>query len=719
MSFANLHKWVAYLIAGLGLVGLSLGGELSTPVLWGLAIAYVTSYFAEGPLIRSERYSNAWTGAVVLLLLLQLARVVMDAFTLPIMLEFAGFLQISRLFNRRTAVDYQQIAVIAFLHLIAATALSTSLVYAVVFLGFVIATPWMLALSHLRREIEGNYPGSGQGDEASSAAIRRVLASKRVVGPGFLIGTALLTLPLFAMTLAIFFMVPRVGKGFLSLQRDPGKKVAGFSSSVELGGFGVIRDDPTVVLRATPLPERANPPQQIGLRLRGTSFDRYDGQTWHRTPARPVQVRRSGAQYPLLRFPNEGRDRAMRIVLDHLDETVVFVPEHTVALSIATRYINGDERGRRITSHGPDELRYDDENELGLVYTTHVTTQPLEWPGNPMTAAELAPYLQIPKGHERVVALAKSLTAGEDTDVQRVHALLGYLQTSGQYKYTLDQPDVGKVAPLEAFLFTTKRGHCEYFSSALAIMVRAIGLPSRNVTGFIGGTYNSYGKYYALKQGDAHSWVEVYLEGSGWVTFDPTPPGALTAQRGGLVARMRELVDAMRTRWLTSVIAYDLRTQISALRDIAQWASQFRDKSSKPLRDQEDERVGGDIPWRTVSLWVLGLLALAAVVTLGRRRRGPQERPLNPNERMVVQLYRELEQALEKRGCPRPPHVTPVEHADNLRRIGFPESAQVRDITARYMEVRYGAGPLPPEEAAALKTKLVQIREGAPFKKAA
>lgn len=719
MSFAGLHKTVAYMIAGLGLIGLSLGGELSPVVLWAFSIAYFGSYFAEGTWIRSERYSNGWTAAVVLLLLLQVARGLNDGFSLPILLEFAGFLQISRLFNRRTAVDYQQIAVIAFLHLIAATALSTSLVYAAVFFGFVIATPWMLALSHLRREIEGNYPSSGQGDEAAAAAIRRVLASKRVVGAGFLVGTALLTLPLFAMTLAIFLMVPRVGKGFLSLQRDAGKKVAGFSNSVELGGFGLIRDDPTVVLRVTPLPEVPDPPQQVTLRLRGTSFDRYDGRVWHRTPSRPYPVRRSGAQYPLWRWPSEDHDAQLRIVLDHLDETVVFLPEHTIALAIPPRYVNGNETGRPVSVSGGGEVRYADDDELGLIYTTYSTNDPREASEPDLTPEQLTPYLTMPDGHERVIAYARELTRTATSDGAKVEMLLTRLQQSGQYKYTLDLPDVGTVPPLEAFLFTTKRGHCEYFSTALAIMARAVGVPSRNVTGFVGGSYNSYGKYYAIKQGDAHSWVEVFIAGHGWITVDPTPSGALSGRMEGVIMRLRELADALRTRWLTSVIAYDLRTQMNALRDLAQWSSQFRDQSDHNTEDDATTKIGGNIPWRKLGLWVLALAAIAVIYNMTRRRNAIVGRPLSNDELAVVQLYRELERALDKRGVPRPANITPLEHARTLQTLGFPEVDHVLTITNRYMQVRYGAHTLRKEEPVALKARITKIKSGTVFKKAA
>ena len=273
MSFATLHKLVAYLLSGLGLLALSLGTELEPNVVVLMFLGFVGSFFAEGRLLRHPYYAKAWTLVLAAALAFQCLRALSAEPTLAMPIEFAALLQISKLWNRRTAVDYQHIAVLAFLHLIAATVLSTSLSYAVIFIGFVIATPWMLALSQLRREIEGNYPASAPNDEKAQAAVRRVLKSRRVVGASFLISTALLAVPLFVMTLAIFVVVPRVGQGFLNLQHTRGQRVAGFGSQIELGGFGVIRDDPTVVLRVTPLPRVDEKAPRMSLRMRGTSFD--------------------------------------------------------------------------------------------------------------------------------------------------------------------------------------------------------------------------------------------------------------------------------------------------------------------------------------------------------------------------------------------------------------------------------------------------------------
>jgi protein-glutamine gamma-glutamyltransferase len=715
MSFAQLHKWVAYLISGLGLAALSLGSELSEVVLATIAIGYLTSWFAEGPMLTRPRYAQGWTVGVVVVLLLQVARGVGDTPTLAMAIEFAAFLQVSRLWNRRTAVDYQQIAVLAFLHLIAATVLSTNLSYAALFIGFVIATPWMLALSHLRREIEGNYPSGSSVDPAQRNAIERVLSSRRVVGPGFLIGTALLSVPLFAMTLAIFITIPRVGQGFLSLRRDSGQKVAGFGNQVELGGFGVIRDDPTVVVRVLPQPRIDEKAARVSLRMRGTSFDRYDGKRWTRTRHEALPLR-SGMQgmRVLRRMPDLGRDRRMQIVLDHLEEPVVFLPEGTVAITVPPRVVTGQNVRRELT-HAPGlDVRYDALDGLGLVYTAWVSRNPAEAEIVPVMPERRSDYLSVPSGHERLAELARRVVGDAKRPEDMALRIQGFLQ-HGAYSYSLQQPDVGKEWPLIAFLFKSKSGHCEYFSSAMAIMLRSVGVPARNVTGFVGGRFNPYGGYYALRQGDAHSWVEAYHEGRGWVTYDPTPAArAVAGPSDGLWADVSALVDALRTRWTTSVVGYDLRTQVGMLRKLAAWIAAHRGRGGDGREAADADSAFKLSPALKTGVQVLGALVVTAVLAwlLRRRLRSRGQRKDRPAAR-AVSLYGELERALRKRGHPRPPAVTPLEHARALQKQGFAQHADVQTVTSRYVEARFGGRPLDRAELGELRQAIDRIRRAA------
>src|SRR5260370_13822425 len=124
--------------------------------------------------------------------------------------------------------------------------------------------------------------------------------------------------------------------------------------------------------------------------------------------------------------------------------------------------------------------------------------------------------------------------------------------------YDLHSPSAGKPQPLDHFLFESHRGHCEFFSTAMALMLRAVGIPSRNVTGFVGGTWNRFGHYYAVREGDAHSWSEADLDDSAHParpTFGPTPAGAPPPMHPptGVYYYLRDLIAALSQRSSTYV----------------------------------------------------------------------------------------------------------------------------------------------------------------------
>ena len=706
MSFARLHKVITYLLSGFGLYALTLGGSLGTTAVAMLAVGWLASFFVEEPLLSNQTWIRGWTAAVVGVFALQVLRGVSGEPLLGLGIEYAGFLQVSRLFNRRTARDYQQIAVLAFLHLIAATVLSASLSYAVVFLAFVVVMPWMLALSHLRREIEGYYPAAPAGDSRAVADVRRVLASRRVIGGRFLAATALLAIPIFAMTVALFLLFPRVGMGFLSFGTGAGQPTAGFGRNVELGRFGVIRDDPTVVLRVTIPGEEA--PYDRSLRMRGTSFDHYDGQRWTRTHTGAVDIRHTREYFPIERW-REPDDATMEVVLDHLDEPVIFLPERTIGISIPPRIQGGMPVGRRVFASPGHDFRYLDDDDLGITYTAYITNDPREVRSAPLLEEDRQRYLQLPEGTERIAELARTVTGDARTDGQRAALVERYLRDSGTFTYTLQQPDTRGRDPLEVFLFDARRGHCEYFSTAMAIMLRAVGVPARNVTGFAGGRYNQYGEYYALRQGDAHSWVEAHVNGR-WVTFDPTPPARDAVHPSeGLLADVRALFDAIRTHWSRDVVGYDLRAQTQALRDIAAWFRSRGDREEQadaPADDPDTDAGGIGWPW----LAALAAALLAALVIVQRRRRGSRSDPEaeRPGAEAAA-LYRDLESALGRRGVARPPTRTPVEHAGRLEASGFDQAAAVREVTERYVAARYGGEELAAQEVAHLRTLIARV----------
>lgn len=709
MKFGSLHTIISYLLAALGLVALTLGSELSLPSAILLALAFFASMAVGPKQWNRPGYTKLWNGILLGFLAIQVGRGFLGSPILALGMEFAGFLQVSRLFHRRTAKDHQHIQTLAFLHLIAATVLSTGLDYAVVFFGFVLVTPWMLAFTHMRVEIENHYGDNEDPNvNAANPRVQRVLESKRIAGPGFLAGTAALSIPLFVVTAAFFLLFPRVGMGFLSFGGAGGRAVAGFGGNVELGDFGVIRDDPTVVVRVRPENVSANPPPYANLRLRGTSFDRYSESQWTRSLSEPERFVAELGTFPIQRAPrNTSDEQKLQMYVDPIDEPVLFLPDGTIALDVPPRVENAINVGRRLERRPGLDIRYTDGDGLPFLYTAIVARDAVGQYRDPATEEDLEKYLQLPEDPavDRVRTLTSEV-AGEGTVLERARNIEAWLSASGEFQYSLAMLDTRGRDPLEVFLFEAKSGHCEYFSTALAVMLRTQNIPARNVTGFVGGVWNDYGNYYAISQGDAHSWVEVYVDGY-WFTLEPTPAarGELPADTG-MLAELRAIIDALRTRWSQSVVGYDLQQQVSALRGFYRWLRSFRADEDEETPDRLDDESRLQLGARSsapvlVALILVGILALVAW-WLRRRRRGSHR-----EMREATSLYAELERALRSAGHERPPARTPREHAETLRDAGFHAADAVDEVTEAYLAARWGNAPL---NVDALRRRVREVR---------
>ena len=721
MRFARVHKIAAYLLAVLGLVALTTGGELGGAPSIVLIIGVIGSWFAEGPVLQSPRYVRTWNVVVVVALVIEVLRAVFLALTpLTAAVEFAALLQLSRLANRRTARDYQQITVLAMLHLIAATVLGGGLSYAACFVGFVIATPWAMTLGHLRREIEGNYLADARAGRAGVPIdVARILRSRRVVGPGLLIGSSLLSVPVFAMTALIFVLFPRIGLGIFSVRPAHANHVTGLGDQVDLTGHGTIRDDPTIVLRIEPSDLGANPPQVRTFRLRGAAFDLYDGRAWTRSNTRRDPVPRESSYFirPSLRGAPL---RSYRIVLDALEPPVVLLPVEergqTVSMQVEPRIEAGLPRYPELTRDAADEIRYPGNDDFGLVYTAVVSSSvipPL------LDGFARAMYLETPQDlPPRIRTLAHQLTDAAPTTVAKAFAVQEYLR---HFRYTLDLESGGAAQPLDDFLFRTRAGHCEYFSTAMAVMLRTVGVPTRNVTGFLGGTYNRYGRFYAVRQGDAHSWVEIYDEARGWLTFDPTPPAREVApNRSGTFTELDAMIEAMRVRWRRYIVSFDLGTQARMASQIYRFFEGTRRRGVE--RGQPTATSG--IQWSTLPRrarpyvpFALAAVAIAYVIRRVRRRRTLPTglEGLAPDRvaqvRDALILARALDDALLARGRPRPRTISPLGFADDLARRGDPLADLAVRIATRYADARFGDRPLTPGELESLRRSLREAPE--------
>ena len=315
MRFGLVHRVMTDALAALGVLAVvntaSMSPWTNAVVLIGLALALaLPEAWQSKPALR-----HLATIAPLALFLVQGARLIAGRSALDVAVEFAAMLQIIRLATRRGAAHDQQIIVLALLHFVAGTVLGGGLTYGICFIGFLIVAPGALVLSHLRREVEGNYRQGARDRTGLPVDVPRILRSRRVVGRGFLAATCLLSVPIFVFTAALFVLFPRVGLSLLLLNHPRSGRMVGFSDHVDLGEVGVLRSDPSIALRfyVSDLPEP--PPSRITLRLRGTAFDAYDGRAWARTVSdrHPADHAPGDDLFPIYRYPNPAIDRKISI----------------------------------------------------------------------------------------------------------------------------------------------------------------------------------------------------------------------------------------------------------------------------------------------------------------------------------------------------------------------------------------------------------------------
>jgi hypothetical protein len=316
-------------------------------------------------------------------------------------------------------------------------------------------------------------------------------------------------------------------------------------------------------------------------------------------------------------------------------------------------------------------------------------------------------YLSLPNLSPRVEELARRWTASAKTPREMADAIERRLRKD--YRYDLDSPSGAAKSPLEHFLFESKRGHCEFYSTAMVVLLRTLDVPARNATGFVGGTFNRFSRSYVVRQGDAHSWVEVYLDGHGWTRFDPTPPSdaAPRSEITGVLALVRDLVEALGQRWSDHVVGYDLRQQIGLYQEARRAFSKLVPSDS----------VFGKLTAspRKVLLAAFAIAGIAFGVRelLRRRKQGAPEKQAEERERrahLAIELYQSLERAMTAHNIARPSSTPPLTHARALAELGHPLGNEVLSLTEVYLRARFGGETMGPAEKRTYQDRVKALR---------
>jgi transglutaminase-like putative cysteine protease len=715
VRFGVVHRVMTDALAVLGVLAVVSTASMSP---WTNALLVVTMVLC---LAIPDKWQTSTTLkhfaniAPVMLCVVQGTRLVTGRSPLDVAVEFAALLQIIRLATRRGAAHDQQIIVLALLHFVAGTVLGGGLTYGLCFLGFLVVAPGALVLSHLRREVEGNYRQGARDRTGLPVDVPRILRSRRVVGKGFLISTCLLSIPIFIFTAILFVLFPRVGLSLLLLNHQHAGRMVGFSDHVDLGQVGVLRSDPSIALRfeVTNLPEV--PPPRLTLRFRGTAFDTYKASSWDRTSNDHFNMNHALGDpdsYPLIRPFDREHDTKISIDLEPIDPPVLFLPPRTVGVRL--RPVEQSLLSDTLSVvRGPEgEYRYVGTEGRGVRYEAYLAGD-REGIAEILPAEQRARYLTVPSLPERVAALAHQWADAEPTAAGKAHAIEEHLKHD--FRYDTASPSGGAPQPVDHFLFESKRGHCEFFSTSMALMLRYVGVPSRNVTGFVGGTYNRFGHYYAVREGDAHSWVEAYLDSPrpGWATFDPTPAAGAQPleETTGVFVFVRDLLEAASQRWNTYVVRYDLQTQIRMFDHIHQ--------RYESLRSKTGTNHGGLERWTRPSPLLAGVLVLLGVcLYLWRQRRrfkaaresDEGQAPRDPNLEAAASLYRQLEGALSMHGIARPASLPPLRHALDLAEQHHPLAPEVLALTHVYLDTRFGHATLTDVDRRDFERRVREVR---------
>ncbi|MBI2962848.1 MAG: DUF3488 domain-containing protein [Deltaproteobacteria bacterium] len=560
--------------------------------------------------------------------------------------------------------DWLQIYVLSFFQLLAAAALTVEPVFALIFLAYLVLAPCVLVLFLLRREVGA----SGGG---------RRLAEEPFVEPSLFRSIAATTSVLFVSTLLIFIVFPRMGAGYFSAPFSGGTVLAGFSEEVGAGAVAALKQDDAVALRVT-----VDRPDLVAQTRywRGAALDHFDGRSWRR---RPQELR------PLLR-PEPGTFTLSEPAphASVIREEIILEPQDSAVLFFAGRPLEIRGRFLEVSSDPLGNLRVLRPTGVRIRYELLASLAPRR-------AAPSAAAVALPSSVDsRIVELARREVEGTRGDPARAAALLRHFRRG--FRYTLAPGDPRGEDPLVRFLFETRSGHCEYFASAYAVMLRAVGIPSLVVNGYAGGEWNPYGGYFLIRQRDAHSWVEAYVDGE-WRTFDPTPPGAPIERT--LRARVADLVDALQMRWHRYVINYTLEDQADAALSLRNAGRRFWERLSADWRRARREENGTPREER----WPAGRsrAALGAVVLVGftlwawrrRRRAGAAAGAvLSAATRDYLRMLR----ALEGRGLHKRPGETPEEFSRRASGRLERESERVAQITALYEEARFSGRDVAP-----------------------
>ena len=683
-------------LMGFGTLASTGGLDLATIILVGSALAL------RGYLLTKKRrivISERWTAPLTVAYFIFYAGdyFLISRSFLTATVHLVLFAVVVRTFSLRRDRDYTMLAILAFLMVLASAVLTVDSVFLFFFAGFILTAVATFILMEMKRS---GRAAKFQARHSNDAHEHRHLAFSLIRV------TPTLVVMILVWAAAVFFLLPRMSAGYLGGYSFGNDLSTGFSDRVQLGRIGQIQQSDAVVMHIQIDGDKQG---RYGLQWRGVALANFDGKNWSNPREQVVLPRGADGTFAVPFFiqgvPQAAFTRTQaaagrpshlihyRVLMEPIGTNIFF-------LAPWPRRVSGAYRALEIDSGGAvSDL--DNQRSVSLYEADSDISTPS--PDQLRGAGDLLPpfalgYLQLPGLDPRIPQLASQITAASSNNFDKAVALERYLQS--HYGYTLQLPKSPVDDPLANFLFERKQGHCEYFATSMAVMLRTLRIPARVVNGFRGDEFNDVTGNYVVRAKNAHSWVEAYFPGYGWITFDPTPGGGVGTPQGW--GRAMLYLDAAASFWREWVISYDSshqsvlgQTMLSGTRSSAEqvrmWARLWYARLLSLARRGQRRAEYSPGPWLLVSGGVV--LLLVALSNAGRiarmiRTRSLQAHPERSPDQAAAMWYERMARYLARRGVKKTTSQTAQEFVRIIEDARL--RARVEQFTDAYESARFG-----------------------------
>lgn len=753
---ARLNLVICITVA-VGIFAFTIADEAWGLLLLGAAGSFI-GYLAgrPDPARAAGATAKPWTlprTGVNLLVFLAIANAALQASVFrdgqrPLVSTLGAFLihvQLIKLVDRRSARDEAQLLGLSLFGVIASILTSNSLPLGI---ALTVYTPLIVASAMLTEINSAGAPGT-----AHAAVNARSLFSqlRRVVGACVVTACVLAA--------GVFVLTPRgIGSDLLGSLGKPAGTQIGFTDNARLGQSGFLNESQAPVLDLALLDSdgRNVGDSSRSVYLRGAVRDLYRSRgQWVSTadpnshgqdrvsPEARLKISPSTPDSSLLfqRITPRASSRDGEEYYFHVWRPVWFLPSaQTDVKRSPTDFSMRRAAGGRSSGRG--------------TYTVASALSDLNLQGyepEVPSTFESGPIADLTR---QILAAAAAAAPAEDPDESTTSARAGedlalslrrrrdatrirdYLQQNYAYSLEMVAPKEGQ-DPIEMFLFDTRRGHCEYFASAMVAMCQSAQIPARLVLGYVANDFNPFTGQYTVRESNAHAWVEVSIGQGRWITLDPSPPAEIERLHKpptGLLSRIRALYELIEFNWNESIVGFDSsrqRRMLGSTADSVGWFSSLSrswqnawTRITQFLGIPEDMRLGAE--FLRVLIWWVGLAALITLFfwLIWRKRRSILFRRLARGEvdaelrGLLAQagFYRRALRALRRTGFEKPRSRAPIDHAAAIARRSPELAAAFERVGHAYYALRFARRRLSDAELAQATAALEAI-ESAPARR--